>query len=424
MYHSNASEETLHEPHVIIDEKEEECPLVPPDGGWEAWRVTLGASLIMLIQMGFVSSYGTLEAYYVEVKLNDKTESEISWIGSVQVFFTYFLGLFCGKIFDSYGTRWTLLTGTILFPFSLLLLSFSTQYWQMMLTQGILLGIASGCLFHPSMIVVSHWFNSKRALATGITTAGTAIGTQLRYIIVVLTGFEWAMRVISFISLAVLLVCNLLVKPFYPPKKSPLLNGLFEGFKDFKLCLLIASSCLIYFGFFIPNFYLTVYAESIGMDENLSYYCLTFLNIGSLLGRISIPYAADKLGRFNLTAASALVTVVSIFGLWLGCPNTAGVLAFSVMYGIFGTPSMALVSACCAEISEKHQVGTRNGLLRFTMSFPILAGPPLAGELVRVTKVASGYQNLIILTGLSWLAGSVLLVYCRLMVSKSLKRRV
>jgi MCP family monocarboxylic acid transporter-like MFS transporter 10 len=46
----------------------------------------------------------------------------------------------------------------------------------MMLTQGILLGIASGCLFHPSMIVVSHWFTSKRALATGITTAGTALG--------------------------------------------------------------------------------------------------------------------------------------------------------------------------------------------------------------------------------------------------------
>jgi hypothetical protein len=40
---------------------------------------------------------------------------------------------------------------------------------------------------------------------------------------------------------------------------------------------------------------------------------------------------------------------------------------------------MALVSACCSEISEKHQVGTRNGLLRFAMSFPILAGPPLAG---------------------------------------------
>jgi MFS family permease len=80
-----------------------------------------------------------------------------------------------------------------------------------------------------------------------------------------------------------------------------------------------------------------VYAESIGMDENLSYYCLTFLNIGSLLGRISIPYAADRFGRFNLTTASALVTVASIFGLWLGCQNTAGVLAFSIIYGIFGS---------------------------------------------------------------------------------------
>lgn len=91
MYRSNSSVETLHEPPPVITDEKEEEPLVPPDGGREAWRVTIGASLIMLIQIGFVSSFGTLAAYYLDVKLSNRTESEISWIGSVQAFLTYFL---------------------------------------------------------------------------------------------------------------------------------------------------------------------------------------------------------------------------------------------------------------------------------------------------------------------------------------------
>lgn len=83
------------------------------------------------------------------------------------------------------------------------------------------------------------------------------------------------MRVISFISLAVLLICNLLVKPFYSPKKSPLLRGLFAGFKDFKLCLLIASSCLIYFGYEFHPAYTIL--------KNMHYILLTIIvRAGSL----------------------------------------------------------------------------------------------------------------------------------------------
>jgi hypothetical protein len=46
----------------------------------------------------------------------------------------------------------------------------------MMLAQGSLLGIASVTLLHPSMMVVTQWFTTKKALATGVAKAGTALG--------------------------------------------------------------------------------------------------------------------------------------------------------------------------------------------------------------------------------------------------------
>jgi hypothetical protein len=45
----------------------------------------------------------------------------------------------------------------------------------MMLAQENLLGIASATLQHPSMTVVTQWSTTKKALATGVAIAGTAI---------------------------------------------------------------------------------------------------------------------------------------------------------------------------------------------------------------------------------------------------------
>jgi hypothetical protein len=54
----------------------------------------------------------------------------------------------------------------------------------MMLAQGILLGIASATLLHPSMMVVTQWFTTKKALATGVATAGTALGMICESIVI------------------------------------------------------------------------------------------------------------------------------------------------------------------------------------------------------------------------------------------------
>jgi hypothetical protein len=99
------------------------------------------------------------------------------------------------------------------------------------------------------------------------------------------------MGVTGFISLFLLIVGNLLVKPFFPPKRMTFFSGLFEGFKDMRLSLLIVSSCDIYIEvgtllctsagqlleltldtqiclqLFVPNFYITVYAKVAGMDQ-------------------------------------------------------------------------------------------------------------------------------------------------------------
>jgi MFS family permease len=61
----------------------------------------------------------------------------------------------------------------------MILTSLSTQYWQLMFSQGVLVGIGNGFLFIPSFAVLPTYFVKKRALAVGIAQSGSALGIFL-----------------------------------------------------------------------------------------------------------------------------------------------------------------------------------------------------------------------------------------------------
>ena len=46
------------------------------------------------------------------------------------------------------------------------------QYYQIMLTQGLGMGLGGGTLFLPSLSIPSHYFRRRRAVAMGLVVAG------------------------------------------------------------------------------------------------------------------------------------------------------------------------------------------------------------------------------------------------------------
>ena len=57
-----------------------------------------------------------------------------------------------------------------------MMLSLSTEYYQIILSQGVCLGIGSGILYVPSLALVAASFTTKRPLAVTLVTAGSSIG--------------------------------------------------------------------------------------------------------------------------------------------------------------------------------------------------------------------------------------------------------
>ncbi|VDL64016.1 unnamed protein product [Hymenolepis diminuta] len=77
---------------------------------------------------------------------------------------------------NRFGCRAVGMFGAILATVSMFISAFMPKIEWMIISYGIFAGAAFGFLHLPSIVCVSFYFDTKRALATGITTCGTPIG--------------------------------------------------------------------------------------------------------------------------------------------------------------------------------------------------------------------------------------------------------
>ena len=66
--------------------------------------------------------------------------------------------------------------GTFLVVFGMMMLSLCSAYWQVVLTQGICVGLGSGLVSVPSIAVVTAAFSKKRAIAVGVVSSASNLG--------------------------------------------------------------------------------------------------------------------------------------------------------------------------------------------------------------------------------------------------------
>ena len=100
-------------------------PGPPPDGGLQAWTQCLMGHLVVVNTWGYIISFGVFQPYYV--KALNRPPSDISWIGSVQIFLLFFVGTFSGRSTDAGLFRATYLLGSIFLLVGVFMTSLSTK---------------------------------------------------------------------------------------------------------------------------------------------------------------------------------------------------------------------------------------------------------------------------------------------------------
>ncbi|OIW28261.1 putative monocarboxylate permease [Coniochaeta ligniaria NRRL 30616] len=372
-------------------ESQTQAPVVlpPPDGGLRAWLQILAGHLINCLTWGYTASFGVYQLYYTTT-LN-LPPSQVSWIGSIQIFLTFFVGTVSGRSADAGYAQWTVLLGSTLLVLGTFLTSVASTYWQVFLAYGLCTGLGMGILYMPAVAVIGSYWQKRKAMALGMAASGSGTGGIIFPLILQnlqhQIGFPNAVRVQACIAAFFAIVINILLRPRLPPRKSgPLVE--WSAFREPTYALFTAGMFLIFWALYFCFFYINTFATDPRVGIGLS--DVAAVNLAVVISAIGIPvrpllgWAADRhLGALpTLIVSSAILGAV--FFIWIPVRSVGGLYGWSVSYGLAtGATQGIFVGALASLTKEANKMGTRFGMVCSVLAFASLAGPPTAGALIQ-----------------------------------------
>lgn len=323
------------------------------------------------------------------------------------------VGVITGPIYDAGYFRTLLLVGSFLVIFGQMMLSLAGVYWQVLLAQAVCIGIGCGCLFVPSVAILSTYFSTKTATAMGIAAAGSSLGGVIYPIIFYRLqpsiGFPWATRVIGFIMLATLIVANSVMKVRVLPAGRRKIVDL-TAFKEPQYTLFVAGAFITFMGLYAPFFYVQTYAMEYNItSENLAFYLLAIINTGSVFGRIIPNFVADRTGPFNMIIPCCIMSGVLSLCL-IAVRSVGGLIVVCVLYGFFSGALVSLPPTIFVHLSpNRGMIGTRMGMGFAIVSVGLLIGTPICGWILN----GSSFTYVWVFGGVCVVAGSALMIASR-----------
>ncbi len=126
-----------------------------------------------------------------------------------------------GALVRLYGTRPVAFLGAVVLGVGMSLASLSTQLWHVTLSYGVLTGMGFSLAYVPSIVVLAHFWDVRRSLATGIAVAGSGSGTLVMAAVTdaLLRSYSWKQAML-FEGLAGLFLVSMCALAYSPPPSS------------------------------------------------------------------------------------------------------------------------------------------------------------------------------------------------------------
>ncbi|KAH0156048.1 MFS general substrate transporter, partial [Aureobasidium melanogenum] len=385
-----------------------------PNGGTKAWLQVLGAWVLFFNSWGIINTFGAYQTYYETGILSSSSPSDISWIGSVQAFLLMLVGALTGPIYDAGYFRALLAVGSFGVVFGFMMLSLAKTYWQVILAQGVCVGLGAGCLFVPSVAILSTYFSTRIATAMGIAASGSSLGGVIYPIVFYRLepriGFPWATRVIGFIALATLVVSNSVMRiRVLPAARRAVLD--LKAFTELPYLFFVLGGFLAFMGLYAPFFYIESYSMTYHItSQSLAFYTLSIINSASVFGRIVPNLIADRTGPMNMIIPCCIISGIVALCL-IPVRSEAAIIVECVLYGFFSGALVSLPPTVFVHLSpNRGLIGTRMGQGFSVISIGLLLGTPICGWILN----GSSFTYVWVFSGVLILAGGSLMTMSRI----------
>lgn len=432
-------------------------PATPPppvqDGGTRAWLQVVGSFLVFTNLWGFVFSFGSFQSYYQLHYLPTETPSDISWIGTTATGLLIMCGVASGPLFDKGYFRTMLLVGGLGETLALFLLSLCSQYYSIMLTQGLMTGLMNGrrvrlvishplwltlvgLLYLPGLALVGRSFKKHRSMAMGITTCGAPVGGIIYILmfeqLIDRLGFAWTIRTMAFFMLGTYLISFPLLL-WGVSNLGDLASGsprkLFDptAFRDLPFWSYSMSNFSLFLGYMVPFIYISVYGQThLGLSQSTSLNMVIAAQAASVFGRLAAGYAASRIGVMAPFITAGLCSGIFTVA-WIGVRSQGSFIAYVVLYGCFSGPLIPLGPSVFPVVCPDPKVlGARLGMAQGIGSIASLIGSPIAGAILGSNKDGNNFLGLQLFSGVVMMLGGCQLIglYALLVRKRQVGKRI
>lgn len=290
-----------------------------------------------------------------------------------------------GPIFDRGSVRILVVFGASSVVFGIMMTSLCHEYYQLILAQGICVGIGGGCTFLTATSILPTYFAKKRSLVMGIAASGSSIG-GIVYPIVFHTlqpqvGFGWAVRVIGFIAMGTLAIPCAVIRSRVPKSKAKRKIIDTAILRELPFALVNLATFFGFVGQYIPFFFIVEFAETHQIAQ--PFWMLIVLNAGSVPGRVVPSLIADKFFHPLIVLGACTGSATLLAFCWAGVGSSqAGLIIWALLYGFCAGAFVSLQGPCVASMtSDMRTIGTRFGINMFCGALGILIGSPVGGAI-------------------------------------------
>ncbi|PVU87533.1 hypothetical protein BB559_005992 [Furculomyces boomerangus] len=409
-------EEKMAEP--ANDTKTPEGP--PPDQGY-AWVIMVACFVNVIFAFGSFNAFGVFQTYYLEVLFVDVPADQIAWISTLCGVFTLSGGLTAGPIIRRIGMRYTSILGTFIACIGLILASFSTKVWQLVLTQGVIFGFGCSIIVNISLTAPALWFVKHRGAAIGLVASAGGFGALVLIPVVTkvveVSNVWWAFRVLCLMYFVCTLAGGMLLKPRigYTPINKIIDFSLLKDPVAMYICL---SGFLFNIGYNVPLLYFPASLVQMGKSENLATNLIMVFCTFSALSRFISGYLAKKINPIDIMIVSHAISGIIMLAMWYKATSFGVHLAFYFLFGFFGLPFFALGPVVTAGHFKHEKISQVNGLSYLVMGFAVLIGIPSLGAIFQTYGKRTDYSQIIIIGAIFYLLSVIPLVALRHYIKK------
>jgi len=299
-----------------------------------------------------------------------------------------------GTLSDGFGPLPVVLTGSVVIAASLALASLATSLVAFQFFFGVMVGGATAAIFAPMMATVTGWFDTHRALAVSLVSAGMGMApmTMSPLVAWLVTSHDWqtTMQILAVVVGSIMIPVSLLVRR--PPALEAASHVASDGvspepemsrgqaLRSPQFIILLATNffcCATHSG---PIIHTVSYAVSCGIPMIAAVTIYSVEGLAGMGGRIAFGLLGDRLGAKRVLVAGLFAQAFGALA-YVFVRELSAFYAVAALFGFIYAGTMPLYSVLIRENFPLRMMGTVIGGTAMAGSLGMATGP-LAGGLI------------------------------------------